>query len=144
MEDEELTAMLLKLQEQFARLFTTAVKRQGKGSLVNIRVVVDKVNMYEAMPFKTLTPVRYGIFQDLGTGNRSGNPKKDEMYKRAKSELSRVAPPIARKFSKGNRGGIKASFYQSIPSNLFTRYEQAATKVLVEYTQSLVNKFPNV
>ena len=144
MEDKELDAMILKLQQQFARLFTTAVKRQGKGSLVNIRVVVDKVNMYEAMPFKTLTPVRYGIFQDLGTGNRSGNPKKDEMYKRAKSELSRVAPPIARKFSKGNRGGIKASFYQSIPLNLFTRYQQAKTKLLEKYSQDLTTQSFNV
>ena len=144
MDDEELNAMILKLQEQFARLFTTALRRQAKGSLVNIRVTVDRANMYEAMPFKTLTPVKYGIFQDLGTGRRSGNPKKNEMYKRAKSELSRVAPPIARSFSKGNHGGIKASFYQSIPSNLFTRYEQAATRILVQYTQSLVNKFPNV
>jgi hypothetical protein len=145
MEDEELTAMLLKLQEQFARLFTTAVKRQAEDTLKNIQVVVDKSKINNVMPFKTVTNVSFGIFQDLGTGNRSGNPKKNEMYKEAeKSKASRIAPPNARKFSRGNTGGVRASFYQSIPLNLFTRYQQAKTKLLEKYSQDLTTQSFNV
>ena len=136
MEDQELTAMLLKLQEQFARLFTTAVKRQAKDSLKKIQVVVDRSKINNVMPFKTLTNLSFGIYQDLGTGTNSGNPAKEQMYKEAeKTKASRIAPPNARKFSRDNTGGVKASFYQSIPLNLFTRYQQAKTKLLEKYTE---------
>ena len=144
MEDKELDEMINKVQTKYARLFTTALKRQAEGSFKNIKVIVDKKNMFEAMPFKTITNVSFGIFQDLGTGKKSGNPKKKEMYKKAESQLSRTAPPIARRFSNDNTGGIKASFYQSIPANLFKRYEQEVSKTLIKYTQDLVKNFPNV
>ena len=144
MEDKELDEMINKVQTKYARVFTNAIKQQAEGSLKNIKVVVDKENRYEAMPFKTMTSVSYGVFQDLGTGNNSGNPRKNPMYKRSESQLSRTAPPIARRFSKNNKGGIKASFYQYIPANLFKRYEQEVSKTLIKYTQDLVKNFPNV
>lgn len=128
-DDPELDAIFIKLKETWARIFTTALQRQAKGSLRNIRVVVDPKNKVEETGFLTLSVAPYGIFQDLGTGNKSGNPNKTKMYKEAKNNESRFSPPRSRKFSRGNTGGIRASFYQSIPANLYDRYYKEYQKL---------------
>jgi hypothetical protein len=143
MDDPELDAIILRIKQQFAKIFTSAVQRQAEGSLRNIQVVVDPKNKIDPQGFLTVTPISYGKFQDLGTGKNSGNPNKNRMYKEESKMESRFSPPRSRRFSRGNRGGIRASFYQSIPASLFIRYEQALTKALIEYTQKSFNQvFP--
>ena len=143
MDDPELDALILQIKQQFAKIFTSALQTQAEGSLRNIQVIVDPKNKIDAQGFLTVTPVHYGKYQDLGTGKNSGNPNKNRMYKEEAKQESRFSPPRARRFSRGNRGGIRESFYQSIPAALYTRYEQTLTKALINYTQKTFNQvFP--
>lgn len=142
-DDPKLDIIIIKIKQQYARIFTQAIQRQAKGGLKNIKVIIDPKAKADPDGFLTVTALRYGIFQDLGTGKNPGNPNATQMYAEAKSQTSRFAPPRARKFSKGNLGGIKASFYQSIPANLFDRYADAITKALLTYTQQTLQEiFP--
>ena len=143
-DDTNLDAIIIQLKERWARIFTTAIQRQAEGNLRNIQVVVDPKNKIEATGFLTKSQRPYGIFQDLGTGTKSGNPEKKRMYKEAETERSRFSPPRARKFSRGNTGGIRASFYQSIPANLYDRYYKEYEKLLKTFPQIIQQQiFPN-
>ena len=143
-DDKKLDAIIIQLKQRWARIFTTAIQRQAEGSLRNIRVVVDPENKIEETGFLTLSQKPYGVFQDLGTGRNSGNPNKNRMYKEAKTERSRISPPKARRFSRGNTGGIRASFYQSIPANLYTKYFSEYQKLLTTFPDIITKQiFPN-
>lgn len=144
---EELAAKILKLKVQWARIFTQSIKEKGKGRTKNVYVIPDTKAIFEPDGFLTMSNVLFAKFQDLGTGTpqAAGNPFKDKMYKELdKSKRSRFGMPRSRRFSKGNKGGIRASFYQTIPMSLYNRYLKQYDKVLFDSTEEDINKtFPS-